>query len=117
MDFAISADHRIKVEESKVPRPCQGTKNIWNIKMTVIPIVINALENGLINGLSDLQIREDHQNYGMIKIGWNTERGPGGLRILAVSKTREKDHQFTLLRKASEGVSIIIKWTGWNSKG
>ena len=64
MDFAVSADHRIKLKESEKRHKYQDfakeLKKLWNIKMTVIPIVIGALgtvTKGLIQGLDDLDIR------------------------------------------------------------
>ena len=42
------------------PGPCLGTEKLWNIKLTVIPIVIGALgtvTKGLIQRLDDLEIR------------------------------------------------------------
>ena len=64
VDFAVPADHRIKLKESeKKDKYFDFTfelKRLWNIKMTVIPIVIGALgtvTKGLIPGLEDLEIR------------------------------------------------------------
>ena len=65
MDFAVTADHWVKTEESEYRDKYQYLarelkKKLWNIKMTVIPIVIGALgtvTKGLIKGLVDLKIR------------------------------------------------------------
>ena len=41
-------------------RPCQRIKNIWDIKITVIPIVTGApgtIPKGLVKRLEDLEIR------------------------------------------------------------
>ena len=67
MYFAVSADHRIKPKESKKRNKYIGLaveqkkkKKLWNMKFTVIPIVIGALgtvTKGLLQGLDDLEIR------------------------------------------------------------
>ena len=49
-----------KRKEGLVPGPCQGIEKLWNMKVTVIPIVISALgtvAKGLVQGLEDLKIR------------------------------------------------------------
>ena len=46
-DFEIQIDQLIPAR-----RP-----DLWNMKVTVIPIVICALLKGMINGLDDLKIR------------------------------------------------------------
>ena len=47
VDFAISADHRVKLNEcekrDKYLDLAMERKNLWNMKMTIIPIVIGAL--------------------------------------------------------------------------
>ena len=64
MDFAIPADHRVKLKESKKRDKylnlARELKKLWNIKVTVIPIVIgmlNTVTKGLVQGLEDLEIR------------------------------------------------------------
>ena len=46
-DFAIPADHRVKLKESKkrdkYPDLARELKKLWNMKVMVIPIVIGAL--------------------------------------------------------------------------
>ena len=46
VDFAIPADHRIKLKESekkdKYLDLARESKNLWNMRVTVIPIVIGA---------------------------------------------------------------------------
>ena len=39
----------------------------------------------------------DHPNYWIIEIGQNTEKSPGDLRRLVVTKTSVKDHQLMLI--------------------
>ena len=65
VDFAVFADHRVKLKESE--KSCLyidlglRTEKLWNMKGTVIPIVIGALgtvTKALIQRLDDLEIRE-----------------------------------------------------------
>ena len=67
-------------------------KKPWNMKVTIIPIVIGAfgtVTEGLFKGLKDLERRRrtsgDHPNNYIIEIGQNTEKSPGDLRRLAVT--------------------------------
>ena len=60
MDFPVSADHRIKLKESekkdKYLDLAKELKKLWNMKMTIIPIVIGAfgtVTKGLLKRLGD----------------------------------------------------------------
>ena len=62
--FAVPAEHRIELEESEKKDEYLGLarklNKLWNMKVTVIPIVIGALgtvTKGLVQGLEDLEIR------------------------------------------------------------
>ena len=64
MDFAVPAENRVKLKESekrdKYLDLARELKKLWNMKLTVIPIVINAfgtVTKGLVKGLEDLEIR------------------------------------------------------------
>ena len=64
MDFAVLADHRIKLKESKKRDKyldlARELKNLWEMKVTVIPIVIDAIGTvikKLVQGLKDLEVR------------------------------------------------------------
>ena len=63
MDFAVPADHRIKLKESekkdKYLDLAWEFKILWNMKVTIVPIVIGALgtvTKGLLKGLGDLKV-------------------------------------------------------------
>ena len=63
MDFAAPADHRIKLKESekkdKYLDLAREVKKLWNMKVTIIPIVIGAfgtVTKGLLKGLEDLEV-------------------------------------------------------------
>ena len=64
MDFPVPADNRVKLKESKKKNKyfdlARELKKLWNMKLTVIPIVIGALgivTKGLVQGLEDLEIK------------------------------------------------------------
>ena len=63
VDFAVPADHRIKLKESekrdKYLDFARELKKLWNMKVTIIPIVIGAfgtVTKGLLKGLEDLEV-------------------------------------------------------------
>ena len=63
VDFAVPADHRIKLKEcekkDKYLDLARELKKLWNMKVTIIPIVISAfgtVAKGLLKGLEDLKV-------------------------------------------------------------
>ena len=63
VDFAVQADHRINLMKSenkdKYLDLARDLKKLWNMKVTIVPIVIGALgttTTGLLKGLEDLEI-------------------------------------------------------------
>ena len=63
VDFAVLADHRINLKESekkdKYLDLARELKKLWNMKVTIVPIVIGALgtvTKGLLKGLEDLEV-------------------------------------------------------------
>ena len=71
-DFAVSADHSVKSKESKKKdkyldlgselkkkkkKPKKTPNKLRNMKVAVIPIVIDGLGTGLVQGQGDLEIR------------------------------------------------------------
>ena len=61
--FAVLANHRIKLKErekrDKYLDLARGLKKLWNMEVTIIPIVIGAfgtLTIGLLKGLEDLEV-------------------------------------------------------------
>ena len=64
VDFAVSADHRVKMKESekinKYLDLARELRKLWNMKVKVVPIVIGGLgtvPKGLENSLGELEIR------------------------------------------------------------
>ena len=65
VDFAVPADHRIKLKEcekrDKYLDFAMELKKLWNMQVTIIPIVIGAfgtVTKGLLKGLEDLEVGE-----------------------------------------------------------
>ena len=63
VDFAVPADHRINLKEyekkDKYLDLARELKKLWNIKVTIAPIVIDALgtiTKGLLKGMEDLEV-------------------------------------------------------------
>ena len=63
VDFAVPADHRIKLKEcekrDKYLSFARELKKLWNMKVTLVPIVIGAfgtITKGLLKGLEDLEV-------------------------------------------------------------
>ena len=91
VDFAVPADPIIKLKEcekkDKYLDFARELKKLWNMKVTIVPIVIGAfgtITKGLLKGLEDLEddsITENDQN---------SEKSPRDLRRLAVTQTPVK---------------------------
>ena len=63
VDFSIPADHRINLKEGEKKDKyfdlARELKKLWNMKVTIVPIVIGALgtiTKGLLKGLEDLEV-------------------------------------------------------------
>ena len=63
VDFAVPADQRVKLKEcekkDKYLDLAREQKKIWNMQVTIIPIVIGAfgtVTKGLLKGLEDLEV-------------------------------------------------------------
>ena len=105
--FAVPADHRINLKESekkdKYLDLARELKMLWNMKVTIVPIVIDALgtiTKGLLKGLEDLEVGrrvETIQNDSIAKNGQNPKTSSGDLRRLSVTQTPVKNHQLTLM--------------------
>ena len=109
VDFAVPADHRIKLKESEEKDKsldlARELKKLWNMKVTVIPIVVGALgtvTKGLVKRPEDLEIRgrvETIQTIALLRSVYCIIKSPGDLRRLVVSQTSVKDPQITLMGK------------------
>ena len=63
VDFAVPADHRIKLKEcekkNKYLDLARELKKLWNMQVTIIPIVIGVfgtVTKGLLKGLENLEV-------------------------------------------------------------
>ena len=63
VDFAVPAYHRIKLKEYEKKHKyldlARELKKLWNMKVTIVPIVIGAfgtITKGLLKGLEDLEV-------------------------------------------------------------
>ena len=59
-DFAILAGYRVKIKENEKNREilgsCKKAERLWNLRVTVIPIVVGGLGT-LLKNLDELEIR------------------------------------------------------------
>ena len=63
VDFAVPADHRIKLKEcekrDKYLNLARELKKLWNMQVTIMPIMIGAfgtVTKGLLKGMEDLEV-------------------------------------------------------------
>ena len=84
VNFAVPADHRINLKESekkdKYLNLARELKKLWNMKVTIVPIVIGALgtiTKGLLKGLEGLEIGgrvETIQTTALLRTAWILRR-------------------------------------------
>ena len=120
VDFSVLADHWVKLKERETKdNYLESSKKIffklWNMKVTMIPIVssdLSTVTKALLQGQENLELGgrfDDHPNYSIIEIGQNTEKSLGDLRRLAVTQTPVRIHQLTLVlttRKETRSVEL-----------
>ena len=109
MDFAVPADHRVKLKESE-KRDCH-LNLAWELKKTMeheSDVDINCNSRALhghqrigkgTGGFGNKRTSGDLANYSILEIGQNTEKSPGDLKRLAVTQTPVEDHQQTQVWK------------------
>ena len=108
-DFAVPANHRINLKErekkDKYLDLARELKKLWNMKVTIVPIMIGAfgtVTKGLLKGLEDLEVSGYYPDDSIAEDGQNTETSPGDLMRLAVTQTPVKNHQLILMWKTLE---------------
>ena len=94
LDFAVPADHRVKLKESEkrdkyLDLARKLKKKLLNIKATVTLIVIGALGT-VTKGLVLVQELEDSEIRGRVEIIQTT--ASGDLRILTIPQTPVENH-------------------------
>ena len=105
MDFAVPAEQREKLKEIKKGDLAWELKTLCNMKMTVILIVIGALDTvtkGLVQGLEDLEIRGRVETI-QITVLLRSARILRDLKRFPVTQTPVEHHELTLLWKT-------LKW-------
>ena len=99
VDFAVPADHRIKLKECEMRDKyldfARELKKLWNMKVTLIPVVIIKWPRGF----GCWRPSGDHSSNSIIENGQNIENSPGDWWRLAVTQSPVKYHQLTLIRK------------------
>ena len=102
VDFTFPVDHWLKIKESektdKYLDLARGMKNLWNMRVTAIPMVVDALgtvHEGLEkNGETGKSKKNwDHKDVSIPEIDQNTKKSPGELRRFTVTLIPLKDHQ------------------------
>ena len=73
MDFTVTSDHRVKLKENeKLERYvnlARELKNLWKMKVTIIPIVVGAQGFGKsIRGLGNKRTSGDNPNSSIVEI-------------------------------------------------
>ena len=111
VDFAVPADHRIKLKE------CEKKNKYLDLARKLKKKTVEHAGDNYTNcnwcvwnsnwritkgtgGLRSWWTSGDHPNDMIIENGQNSEKSPGDLRRLAVTQTPVKNHQLTLMWKA-----------------
>ena len=75
-------------------------RNLWNMKLTVMQIVIGPQSVGKKLGrVGNWKNNREHANCRIIENTQNTEKSPGDMKRLVVTQTIVKEHQLTLVWK------------------
>ena len=106
MDFAVPADNRTKLNVSekkdKYLDLARKLKKMWNMKVTIILIVIGTLCTRIekrTGGLGNKWTSGDYPKYCINEISQNIEKSTGDLRRHPVFQAAVKDHQLTVTWK------------------
>ena len=112
VNIVVPVGYRFKIKGSKNRDKdldlARELRRPWNMKVTVIPIVIDAFETvpkGLGKEAWKAGDRSTNLNQpisSIAEIGHNTEKKPGELKRLTVIQTPVKYHQLTLERKTDK---------------
>ena len=101
--FAVPVDHRINLKEcekkDKYLDLARELKKMWNMKVTIVPIVICASGTIRHGGLGSWQTGRDYPNDSIAEKSQNPKTSPGDLRRFAVTQTSVKNPQLMLMWK------------------
>ena len=106
VDFAVTADHRVKLKESEkkgkyldLARELKKTMEHEGDADTNFDWCDRynhqRIDKGM-GGLGNERTNVDHPNINIIKIDQNTKNSPGDLRRLAITQTPVRNYQLTL---------------------
>ena len=105
VDFAVPVDPRVKLKgcekRDKYLDLAREFKKLWNMKVTIIPIVIRVLgtvTKGLVQGLEDLEITGRVETAQTTALLWSV-RMLRDLRRLCCHSNSSEIHQLTLIWK------------------
>ena len=56
-------------------------KSLWNMKVIMIPIVVSVIKT-IPKGLENQRQNQDHPDYSIVKMSWNTQKSSGDLLSL-----------------------------------
>ena len=116
MDFAVQADHRVKLKESEKKDKYQdlarelkkGTvkqeSDFYTDSNWCSWYNYRRINKGT-SGHGNKRTSEDHPNYSIVKIDQNTEKSPGDLRRLAVTQNSCERKSANTDVKNSQGVN------------
>ena len=97
MDFDVPVEHKIKINENEKRDKnleLKELRKLWNLRVTVLPIVLERLERSLTiwkKRLKEFEIGGRIESI-QVEISQNTEKNLGYLKGLAVTQTPVKDH-------------------------
>ena len=113
MNFAVAADHRIKVKEwekkDKYLDLARESKKLWHMKVTIVPVgigVFGIVTKGLLKGLEDLEVEgrvETIQTWALLRTARILRRVPETWRDLLSLRLQKRPSAKTDV-KNSQGV-------------
>ena len=105
MNFVILEDYKVKIKEIKKTDKyfdlARELRKLWSRGVMVI-LIVTSMFRKRAGRVGDQRMNSDHQDCSIVKINQNTEKSPGDLRRLAVTRTSLKDHQLTLTGKTNK---------------
>ena len=101
MNFAVPADHRIKLKESERKhkyldrelKKIMGHESDGYINCNWCSWCCHQRIGKMNRGLGNKRTSGDNRNYNIVEIGQNTRKSPGNIRRLIVTQNPMKHHQ------------------------
>ena len=118
LDFAVLADFTVELKECEkrdkyLDLARELKKKLWNMKVTIMPIVIGTLGSHQRIGTRTGRLENNGTggncpNYSIVEIDQNTEKSPGNLRTLVVTQTPVRNHQLKLVWNLEKEVNNCV---------